>query len=346
VPRVAGILAALIVAAGAGLPLPVSARQSVPLTTTIFADLAEKHAPAVVNIDTVARRRIRVLPLFGTPESRIQEQRGLGSGFIVDPNGLILTNNHVIQGASEVVVTLDDGRKFPAKVIGRDPSLDLAVLDINAKGLPTLSFANDDTVRVGDWVMAMGSPLGLDKTVTKGIVSAMNRSIALNESVQFIQTDAPINPGNSGGPLLNLSGQVIGVNTAVAAQAQGIGFAIPASLAKHALDDIRRYGRIRRAWLGMGLQEVTPERAEQAGVHPGLIVMEVYRGTGAAKVGLQEGDVLLSVDNQQTPTISHLRKVISRKEPGQTVPVTVLRDGKQLKVSITLSDMPTELNPE
>jgi S1-C subfamily serine protease len=170
----------------------------------------------------------------------------------------------------------------------------------------------------------------------------MNRSIALNESVQFIQTDAPINPGNSGGPLLNLSGQVIGVNTAVAAQAQGIGFAIPASIAKHALDDIRKYGRIRRAWLGVGLQEITPQRARQAGLHPGLIVMEIYRGTGAAKADLQEGDVLLNVDGTATPDIGALRRVITRKEPGQTVAVTILRSGKQRKVTIALSDMPAE----
>jgi S1-C subfamily serine protease len=344
--RAAGIALAALVLDLATLSPPVSAKAGVPLTTTVFADLAEKHGPAVVNIDTLSRRRVRVMPLFGVPESRIQEARGLGSGFIVDANGLILTNNHVIQGANEVMVTLDDGRKFPAKLVGRDPALDLAVIDINAKGLPTLTFANDDSVRVGDWVMAMGSPLGLDKTVTKGIVSALNRSIALNESVQFIQTDAPINPGNSGGPLLNLSGQVIGVNTAVAAQAQGIGFAIPAGVARHALEDLRKYGRIRRAWLGLGLQEVTPERAEQAGLHPGLVIMEIYAGTGAAKVGLQEGDVLLKLDGTATPNIGALRRIITRKEPGQSVSATILRKGRQQTLTIPLSDMPSEPTPQ
>ncbi|MBC7543108.1 MAG: trypsin-like peptidase domain-containing protein [Candidatus Sericytochromatia bacterium] len=322
-------------------PTPVQA--AAPLTVDTFADLAEMAGPAVVNIDTVARRQVQVMPHpFGAPELRSFEQRGLGSGFIVDSSGLIVTNNHVIQGATQVIVTLSDGRKFPAKLVGRDPLLDLAVLKVEATGLPVLRFATDSSVRVGDWVMALGSPLGLDKTVTKGIVSALHRRVAINESVQFIQTDAPINPGSSGGPLINMSGQVIGVNTAVAAQAQGIGFAIPAGVTKQALDQLRAHGTVRRPWLGVGIQEVTPERARQAGLQPGLMVIEVYKGTGAARAGLTDGDILVSVDGVAVPNIAALRAVIQRKRPGDKVTVTLLRDGKRRQVSMTLSDMPDE----
>ena len=337
----------LVVVLAGALALPGgptrAAVAATPLTFDTFVDLAEKVGPSVVNIDTVARRKVEVVPFpFGAPESRFLEQRGLGSGFIVEPNGLILTNNHVVQGATQVLVTLSDGRKFPARVVGRDPVVDLAVLKIEAGGLPVLPFANDAAVKVGQWVLAVGSPLGLDKTVTKGIVSALHRRVAINESVQFIQTDAPINPGNSGGPLIDMAGRVIGVNTAIAAQAQGIGFAIPASVARRTLDELRSHGKVSRPWLGVGIQEVTPERARQAGVPPGLLVIEAYPGTGAARAGLTVGDILVAVDGVPVPTINALRQVILRKAPGDKVIVTLIRDGKHLTVTMVLSEMPDE----
>lgn len=334
-----------LVAVTASLPLavPQPGLAAPALTADTFADLAEKAGPSVVNIDTVAQRQVRVVPYpFGAPESRTLEQRGLGSGFLVESNGLIVTNNHVVQGATTVLVTLNDGRKFTARVLGRDAVVDIAVIKIEATGLPVLRFAKDDGVRVGQWVLALGSPLGLDKTVTTGIVSALHRRVAINEAVQFIQTDASINPGSSGGPLIDLAGRVIGVNTAMAAQAQGISFAIPASVVTHTLDEVKAHGRIRRSWLGVGIQEITPERARQAGLTPGLMVMEAYRGTGAAKAGLTEGDIIVAVDGTAVPNIAALRKTIVRKAPGDKVTVTIVRDGQRRTVPMTLSDMPDE----
>jgi serine protease Do len=338
-------LAIILVAIATALPvvtsLPGLAAQV--LTADTFADLAEKAGPSVVNIDTVAQRQVRVIPFpFGAPESRVLEQRGLGSGFVVESDGLIVTNNHVIQGATQMLVTLNDGRRFTARLIGRDTVVDIAVLKIAATGLPVLHFAKDDGVRVGEFVLAMGSPLGLDKTVTSGIVSALHRRVAINEAVQFIQTDASINPGSSGGPLIDLSGRVIGVNTAIAAQAQGIGFAIPAGVVRHTLEEVKAHGRIRRPWLGVGIQEVTPERGRQAGLPQGLMVMQAYNGTGAARAGLTEGDIIVAVDGVPVPTIGALRQVMQRKAPGDKVTVTIVRDGERRQANMTLSDMPDE----
>lgn len=337
----AGMLAIGLALGTVGTAPPVLAAPPA-LGLNAIADLVERAAPAVVNIDTITRQRVRVSPIFGPSQTRVQERRGLGSGFILRADGLIVTNNHVVAGASEVLVTLNDGRQFEAKVIGRDAPYDLAVLKIDARGLPKLDWADFHKVRVGEWVVAMGSPLGLDKTVTQGIVSALNRNVAVVESVPFIQTDAAINPGNSGGPLLDLDGRVVGVTTAVAAGAQGIGFAIPADLAKEAVTELVTRGRIRRPWLGIGISPITPERAKQAGLPAGLYVMEIYAQTGAAMADLRPGDVIVAIGGKPVRSLFEMRQVMQQHSPGDRVTLTVVRDGRQRSVTVQLSELPAE----
>lgn len=322
--------------------------------TSTVADLVQKVDAAVVNIDTVARSRAPRDPFYdqffggeGNGGSQPEmEEKGVGSGFIVDPNGLIVTNNHVVKGATDITVTMANGKHYPGKVVGTDPGTDLALVRINAKGLPALRFVqNDKSVRVGDWVVAIGSPLGLAHTVSVGIVSALNRGIAINERVNFIQTDAAINPGNSGGALVDGEGRLVGINTAILSRTggnQGIGFAVPAEQAVASADQIIEQGFVRHPLLGISGIDVSPEIAEEFGLQAsrGAVVDAVQEGTGAEEAGVQSGDIIIAVDGEPLATMSQLVAEVRSRAPGDTVELTIVRAGEELTVDVTLSERP------
>ena len=326
-------------------------------TPDSFAELAEKALPAVVNISTrqtVERQRSPDLPQFppGSPfeeffrkffdrepgdrqDAPPRRATSLGSGFIVDPSGFIVTNHHVIDKADEILVRLQDDRELQAEVVGRDPKTDLAVLRVESdEPLPFLEFGDSDKTRVGDWVVAIGNPFGFSSTVTAGIVSARKRDIRAGPYDDFIQTDAAINKGNSGGPMLNLDGMVIGVNTAITSPSGGsvgIGFAVPASLAAPVIDQLRRFRETRRGWLGVRIQNVTDEIAaafEGFGEPRGALVAAVMPDSPADQGGIQAGDIVLSFDSKQVEKMRALPRIVSDAEVGATVPVEVWRKGR------------------
>lgn len=331
-----------------------------------FADLAERLSPAVVNISTsqtVSARAGRQRPQ-GLPEGSpfedffddFLERRGregiprrvqsLGSGFVIDPTGFVITNNHVIDGADEIKVIFADGTTYPAKLIGRDAKTDLAVLKIDAdEDLPFVPFGDSNSSRVGDWVMAIGNPFGLGGTVTAGIISAINRDINAGPYDDFIQTDASINRGNSGGPLFNMDGEVIGVNAAIISPSGGsigIGFAIPSATAIAVVQQLREFGETRRGWLGVRIQSVTEEIAEGLGMDAprGALVAGVNPQGPAQEAGIEPGDVIVEFDGKSVPEMRDLPKLVAETDIGRKVDVLVIRDGgeRALKVEIALLD--------
>ncbi len=323
-----------------------------------FADLAEKVRPAVVNISTVTTVRVPGGPFnqffgpggespfgdffrkfFGEIPDQEMKQQSLGSGFIVDRNGYIITNNHVVAGAEEIKVKLADGREFKAKVIGRDPKTDIALIKITTifENLPVLELGDSDSIRVGDWVLAIGNPFGLEHTVTQGIISATGRVIGAGPYDNFLQTDAPINPGNSGGPLVNLKGEVIGINTAIIEAAQGIGFAIPSNLARRVTSQIKATGKVVRGWIGVSIQSVTPELAQALKIKEprGALVSAVERGGPAEAAGIKRGDVLVSFDGKEIKDATTLPPLVA-DSPGKTVDVVAIRNGKEMHLRLTV----------
>jgi S1-C subfamily serine protease len=309
--------------------------------TSTVADLVEKVDAAVVNIDTIARTRAPRDPFYdqffgGDGQAPEQEEKGVGSGFIVDPNGLVVTNFHVVRGATDIKVTMANGQHYVGRVVGTDPGTDIALVKINARNLPALRFVqNDKGVRVGDWVVAIGSPLGLAHTVSVGIVSALNRGIAINERVNFIQTDAAINPGNSGGPLISMTGEVVGVNTAIAAQGQNIGFAIPAWTAKNVVGQLRTTGKVVRPWLGVSIRDLEEGAS-------GVQVVGVVPQGPAARGGLQPGDVIVKVDQVPINDARDLLAYLNNKAIGSNVAVVVNRGGRNVTLSVKLESMPEQ----
>jgi serine protease Do len=273
------------------------------------------------------------------PERRMQS---LGSGFIIDPSGLVVTNNHVIEGADEITVTLQDNTSLKAKVLGRDETGDIALLQVKTdKQLPAVQFGDSDAERVGDWVLAIGNPFGLGGTVTAGIVSARGRDIHQGPYDDFIQTDAAINRGNSGGPLFNMDGQVIGMNTAIYSPSGGsigIGFSIPANLVKAVVTQLKDFGHPRRGWLGVRIQQVTPDIAESLGLHDasGAMVAGVNDGGPADKAKIHNGDIILKFNGQDVKEMRSLPRIVADSEVGKSVPVLLWRDGKQVTVQATL----------
>lgn len=326
--------------------------KSTPLS---FAPIAKAADPAVVRITTVGEEVEG--PAFFSNRVRRRELKGLGTGFLVDKDGLILTNNHVIEDASTITVQLADRREFPAKVVGRDPRTDIAVVKIDGKGdLPSLAFGDSEALEVGDWVVAIGNPFGLAHTVSAGIISAKGRTrddVPLGDPsgyYDFLQTDASINPGNSGGPLLDLKGQVVGINTAVrGGGAQGIGFAIPISMVKQLLPSLVRDGHVTRSALGVTIKDVRELLPEDraflkleagGGGESGAVITQVGRGSGADKAGLLAGDVIVGFDGHPVDTGTHLQWLASTAGVGKTVTVRALREGKAFDLKVTLGELP------
>ena len=325
-----------------------------------FTQLAEKARAGVVNIRTVKstkeggpvfrhffgrnpfRREDPFRDFFGP--QREFKQRSLGSGFLIDKNGFIVTNNHVVENADQIKVRLYDETEFDAEIVGRDPKTDIALIKIKPDGhdLKPLKLGNSDGLPVGSWVVAIGSPFGLEQTVTAGIVSAKGRIIGSGPYDDFIQTDASINPGNSGGPLLNLDGEVVGINTAIVASGQGIGFAIPINLADGIIAQLKDTGEVSRGWLGVGIQNLTPELAEYYGLEQkeGVLVTQVYEGDPADQAGIKEGDVIVGIDDNSVKTSRELSRMVAEAGVGNRMRIKLLRDGREKSVRVKLAKRP------
>ena len=316
-----------------------------------FADMVARVRPAVVTITTTETRQAAAGPeqqfqrYFGGPrEERPQTVQALGSGFIVDAEGHIVTNNHVVEGATRVTVKLDDGRELVARIVGRDPRTDLAVLKVDGTNLPHLSLGDSDKVRVGDWVVAVGNPFGLGGTVTAGILSARGRDIQSGPYDDYLQVDAPINRGNSGGPLFGQDGSVIGVNTAIFSPSGGsigIGFAIPSNLVQHVVAQLQANGHIDRGWLGVATQGIDAGMA--AALHlpntDGALVADAEPDGPAAKAGLQAGDVVTAVDGHAVKSPRELARLIGDLHPNRAATLTLRRDGAERQVQVTLGEL-------
>ena len=336
----------------------ISNSQNIPNS---FADLAEKLMPSVVNISTTQTVVTRSNPFpnfqfppgspfgdmfkeFGTPQER--QSSALGSGFIIDEKGILVTNNHVIEGAEDIVVQVNGEKKFKAKVIGADPLSDIAVLKIESKEkfLP-VRFGDSDKARIGDWVIAIGNPFGLGGTVTSGIISARNRSIGLSRYEDYIQTDASINSGNSGGPLFDMNGNVIGINTAILGRSGnvGIGFSIPSNSAKIVIDQLIEFGETKRGWLGVRIQDVTKEIAEVEKLDEprGALVASVAPNSPSEKAGVKSGDIILEFNGEKINQMKELPIIVARTEVGKKVKVKIWRNKKEIIKTITLGRLET-----
>jgi len=334
-----------------------SLSQNVPNS---FADLAEKLMPSVVNISTTTVITTQSNPFpfqfppgspfedmfkeFGTPQER--QSSALGSGFIIDEKGIVVTNNHVIQDAKDIVVQVNGEKKFEAKVIGADPLSDIAVLQIETKEkfIP-VKFGDSDKARIGDWVIAIGNPFGLGGTVTSGIISARNRSIGLSRYEDYIQTDASINQGNSGGPLFDMNGDVIGINTAILGRSGnvGIGFSIPSNSAKIVIDQLIKFGETKRGWLGVRIQDVTKEIAEVEKLDKprGALVASVAESSPSEKAGIKAGDIILEFDGEKIIEMKELPMIVAKTEVGKKVKVIIWRDKKEIIKTVTLGRLET-----
>ena len=357
------LLAAVIIFSGTFYPpYSIAAKSDTAfLPPDSFSILAESASPAVVNIRTVKTikgggrvfRQFKKGPFgeddpmkdffdrfFDEDQKRDFKQRSLGSGFIIDKDGYIVTNNHVIDNADKIVVILNDEKEFEAQIVGRDKNTDLALIKIESNhNLPVLRFGDSDALKVGQWVVAIGNPFGLEQTVTAGIVSAKGRVIGSGPYDDFIQTDASINPGNSGGPLLNMKGEVIGINTAIVAGGQGIGFAIPVNLAKNIIAQLKSTGEVTRGWLGVGIQDISGEVAEYYGIKEkkGVLVTEVFPGDPADLAGIKPKDVILSVNEKAVESARQLTSMIADISVGDTIRIKINRDGKAQTIDVKIA---------
>ncbi len=355
----------LLLALPPGVPAQQSSdpKASLRAMEEAFVSVVEHVMPAVVNVSATPKKEAgaeepqmeeRFREFFG-PEffERFfrgrpprEHPRSSGSGVIVDAAGYILTNNHVIEDAADIQVRLSDQRKFPARLVGRDPKTDLAVLKIEAPSpLPVAELGDSDRLRIGQWAIAIGNPFGLDRTVTLGIISATGRMrLGVSQFENFIQTDASINPGNSGGPLLNLDGKVVGINTAIVATGQGIGFSIPINMAKDVMAQLIKGGRVVRGWLGIVIQDLSDELAAGFGVAPrsGVLVADVMKESPAEAAGMRAGDIIVEFGGRDTPEVPELQRRVAATPPGQPVPLMVLRDKKRERLTVKLGEMPGE----
>ncbi len=323
-----------------------------------YSDAVKKAQPSVVNIrsDKIVTRQWHPIlddpflqRFFGMQGQPLQQriQTSLGSGVIVSPEGYILTNNHVIDGADQILVSLQDGRDLQAQIVGTDPETDVAVLHIDVTGLPAITMGNSDTTSVGDVVLAMGNPFGVGQTVTMGIVSATGRNLGNSAFEDFIQTDAPINPGNSGGALVDAFGNLVGINTAIYSKSggsQGIGFAIPVHTARDVMLDILKNGFVVRGWIGVDTQDFSPELAARIGTEyvEGQIITGLFRDGPAHKAGLQPGDVLVGINDQTTINAKQIMNIVAKTKPGEMIHLIVNRSGKNYKVDVISGTRPTQ----
>ncbi|KXW56831.1 MAG: DegQ family serine endoprotease [Betaproteobacteria bacterium] len=339
-----------------------------------FTSLVEQLSPAVVNISTTTKAKVvhnngmngnidpndpmfQFFRRFGIPmmpgmpgvpgQGEIPESHSMGSGFIISQDGYILTNTHVVQGADEVLVTLNDKRELKAKVVGTDAKSDVAVLKISGKDLPTVKLGNSDNVKVGEWVIAIGSPFGFESTVTKGIISAKGRSLPDETLVPFLQTDVPINPGNSGGPLIDMKGEVIGINSQIYSKTggfMGLSFAIPINVAQQVSTQLRATGHVSRGWLGVVIQEVTKELADSFGLKDakGALVSNVQKGSPAQLGGLKVSDIILKFNGKAIITDADLPRAVSEAKAGSTANITVWRQGQLVDLQVKLGEMPAD----
>jgi serine protease Do len=346
-------------------PAPAGARRppvvpaALPIPSGSFSQVAETVGPAVVNINTVTRWTGRT-PIeeffgedffrrfFGEVPEREQVQRSLGSGVIVDSSGIVLTNAHVVDRATEIEAVTADGKKHRAQVVGVDRRTDLAVLKLQGGGpYPAATLGDSDKLKVGDWVLAIGSPFGLQQTVTAGIISAKGRSIGQGPFDDFLQTDAAINPGNSGGPLVNMSGEVVGINSAIASrtgQYAGVGFSIPSNMAKRIYTELAAKGKVTRGWLGVSIQPLTPELAKSFGLkdEKGVLISDVVQDSPAERAGIAAGDIVVEFDGKKVDTPQDLQKAVAATVPGKGVPLKVWRDKSEKKLEIKIGETPDE----
>jgi serine protease DegS len=338
---------------------PVSTGTALPHSTTSYADAVEKAAPAVVNIFTQKLVTERVHPLMNDPlfrhffgenqgSTRQRLESSLGSGVIINPEGYILTNNHVIEAADEIEVALRDGRTASAKIVGTDPDTDLAILKIEMTELHSITLGHSKKLRVGDVVLAIGNPFGVGQTVTSGIVSATGRNmLGINTFENFIQTDAAINPGNSGGALITAEGNLIGINTAIFSRtggSQGIGFAIPIDLARDVMQQIIEHGEVIRGWLGVAIQDLNEELAQSFELKSldGVIISNIIRNGPADQAGLRRGDVITSVNGNAVKDVRAALTLISQARPGTTIKIGGIRQGEKFEVEATVLQRPKQ----
>jgi serine protease Do len=326
-----------------------------------FSEIASSLSPSVVNISTTKVVKKEVAPLFDDPFSEFfspfrdfrtpkkWKEQSLGSGVIVSADGYIITNNHVIEQADEIRVTLVDKRTFRAKIIGVDNKTDVAIVKIDASNLHPVQWGDSDKLQVGEFVLAVGNPYGLSHTVTMGIISAVGRAnVGIADYEDFIQTDAAINPGNSGGPLVNTTGELIGINTAIFSRSggyQGIGFAVPSNMARLVMDQLIQKGKVTRGWLGVTIQEITPELSNKFGLKSakGALIGDVAKGSPAEKAGLQRGDVILEFNGKKISDVGNLRNIVAQSKVGAQFPIRVIRSGKEYAITVTTTELPKEL---
>ncbi|MCF8091112.1 MAG: DegQ family serine endoprotease [Desulfotignum sp.] len=347
--------------------LPAQAAKKNQMIPASFSILAQQARPGVVNIQTVktVQGGGRVFEhFFGQPfgnregleeffapffnqQPQSRKEQSLGSGFIISRDGYIVTNNHVIKDADQIKVILHDKQEYDARIVGTDPMTDLALIKVDAKNLQPLKFGKSGEADIGSWVVAIGSPFGLEQTVTAGIISAKGRILGSGPYDDFIQTDASINPGNSGGPLLNMDGEVIGINTAIVRSGQGIGFAIPSDLATGIIDQLIETQQVSRGWMGVAIQNITPELAEYYGIKDtgGVYVAKVYEGNPAHEAGIEPGDVIISVNGEKIETSRDLTITIANLKVDETVDVKIIRDGSEKTVKVKLGKRPDQ-DPE
>lgn len=358
---VAAVISSIAVPATAGVTIFGGSEDKQQVQLPDFVKLVEDNGPGVVNIQMIRNARTvenagipgldprgaEIFRRFGIPfdfgPQEIPEQRGTGSGFIVSSDGIIMTNAHVVEGADELIVRLTDKREFKGKVLGSDKQTDIAVIKIEAKDLPVLKIGDSSKLKVGEWVAAIGSPFGLDNTVTAGIVSALSRNLPSDQYVPFIQTDVAVNPGNSGGPLFNMQGEVVGINSQIFSTSggfMGLSFAIPIDLALQIKDQLVKTGKVTRGRIGVMIQNITPELAESFGLKSvkGAIVAQIDKDGPAAKSELQEGDIITTVNGKTVESSGDMPVIISAMKPGDTATLTVLRDGKSQTVKVQIAE--------
>ncbi|HKZ57024.1 MAG TPA: DegQ family serine endoprotease [Thermodesulfovibrionales bacterium] len=348
---------------GAYLPYPISPdvpRQIIE-TSRAFSEIVSAVSPAVVNISTtkVLRRDTDSLleepffdffrPFHDLKIPKKWKEQSLGSGVVVSPDGYIITNNHVVEKSDEIKVTLLDKKTYRGRIVGADPKTDIAIVKIDASNLPTIPWGDSELLQVGEFVLAIGNPYGLSHTVTMGIISAVGRAnVGVADYEDFIQTDAAINPGNSGGPLVNIKGELIGINTAIFSRTggyQGIGFAVPSNMVRPIMSQLIQKGKIIRGWLGVTIQELTPELSQKFGLEKskGALVSDIAKGSPADKAGIMRGDIILEFNGKEVKDVGNLRNMVAQSKVGSDVTIKILRSGKEYSVRLVIAELPREV---